>query len=90
MKANQDKRHFVASLDIITKLLLPDCLIENSSSDKLVGVLIDRMFNFNEYITNFCNKASKKIQALAAIFRNIPLTQRKLLIHAEVLPQFGY
>ena len=37
MKANQDKCHFLFSLDIKTELLLPKRLVENSSSENLLG-----------------------------------------------------
>ena len=77
MKANQGRCHFLSSLDITTELLLPDCSDENSSSEKLLGVIIDRKLNFNEHITNWCNKASKKIQALARIFPYMPVTPKK-------------
>ena len=33
-KANQDKCHFLSSVDINTKFLLPACILENSSSQK--------------------------------------------------------
>ena len=32
MKANQDKCHFLSSLGISTKFLLPACILENSGS----------------------------------------------------------
>ena len=90
MKANQDKRLFISSLDITAKLLLPDCSIKNSCSEKLRRVIIDRRPDFDEHVTNFGNKASKKIQARAKIFPYMPVTQRKLLIDTYFLSQFGY
>ena len=59
---------FLSSLDINTKFLLPACILENSNSQKLLGVTIDRKLNFNEHVTSLCDNASKKIQALAIIF----------------------
>ena len=50
MKANQDKCHFLSSLNINKKISL--------------------------HVTNLCDKASKKIQALARIFPYIPQTQK--------------
>ena len=90
MKANQDKYHFHSSLEITTKLSLPDCSIENSSPEKLLGVIIDRKLNFNEHVTNSYNKASKKTQPLGKIFPYIPVTQRKLLMNAYFFSQFEY
>ena len=39
-----------------------DCSVENSSSEKLLGVIIERNLNFSEHVTNFYNKASKKFK----------------------------
>ena len=76
LKANQEKCHFLSSLDINTKFSLSSCILENSNSQKLLGVTVDRKLNFNEYVTNLCDKASKKIQALARIFSYILQTQK--------------
>ena len=53
MKANQEKFHSLSSLDIITKFSLHNCTLENSSSQKLLGVTINRKLNFNEHVTNY-------------------------------------
>ena len=76
MKANQDKCHFLSSLDMNTNFSLPACIVEKSDSQKRLGVTIDRKLNFNELNTNLCDKASKKVQALARIFPYIPQTQK--------------
>lgn len=51
MEANQDKCHFLFSLDITTKLSLTDYSIQNSNSDKLAGVIIEGKLNFQEHVT---------------------------------------
>ena len=90
LKANQDKCHFLPSLDIDTKFSLPACILANSDSQKRFGVTFDRKLNFNEHFTNLCDKSSKKIQALARIFPYIPQTQKLLLMNAYFMSQFGY
>ena len=74
MKANQDKYHFLSSLNVNKKFSLPACILENSNSQKLFGVTIDRKLIFNGHVTNLYDKAGKKIQALARIFPYIPQT----------------
>ena len=76
LKANQEKYHFLSSLHINTKFSLPACILENSNSQKPLGVTFDRKLNFNEHVTNLCDKTSKKIQALARIFPYIRQTQK--------------
>ena len=72
LEANQEKCHFLLSLDINAKYSLPACILENSNSQKPLGVATDRKLNFNKHVINLCDKASKKIQALARIFQYIP------------------
>ena len=75
LRSNQDKCHFfLSSLDINTKFSLPACILGNSNSQKPLGVATDRKLNFNKHVINLCDKASKKIQALAIIFQYIPQT----------------
>ena len=90
LKTNQDKCHFLSNLDINTKFSLPACILENSDSQKRLGVTIDRKLNFNEHVTNLCDKSSKEFQALARIFPYIPQTQKRLLMNAYFLSQIGY
>ena len=52
MKGNQDKCHFLSSLDIRAKSSLHASIPENSDSQKPLGVTIDKKLNFNEHNTN--------------------------------------
>ena len=89
-KTNQEKCHFLSNLDINTKLSLHVCILENSNSQKLFGVTIDRKLNFNEHVNNLRDNTSKKTQVLARIFPYIPQTQKRLLMNAYFMSQFGY
>ena len=42
------------------------------TSQKILDVTTKRKLNFNKYLTNLCDKTSKKIQVLARIFPYIP------------------
>ena len=64
IKSNHDKCHFFSSLDITTEYQLSDCSVKNLSSEKLLGVIIDRKLSFNEHFTDLRNNASKKFEAL--------------------------
>ena len=44
---------------------LPDCILENSGSQKRLGVEIEGKLNFNKHVTNLSNKVSRKIQVFA-------------------------
>ena len=90
MKANQDKLHFLWSLDISTKFVLPACILKNSGSQKLLGLPIDRNLNCNERITNLFDKATRKVQVLGWIFPYIPQTQKWILMNAYFMSQICY
>ena len=47
----------------------------------ILGITSDRKLNFNEHVTNLCDKASKKNQF-------IPQTQKRLLMNAYFMSQF--
>ena len=61
-----------------------------SNSQKPLGETIDRKLNVNEYVTNLCDKGSKKIQALGRIFPYVPQTQKRVLMNTYFISQFGY
>ena len=69
LEANQDKCHFLSRLDINTKFSLPACMLENSDSQKRLGVTIDRKSNFNEHDTNLCVRQAKNLNTR----KNFPL-----------------
>ena len=72
MKTNQDKCHFLSSFGINKKFWLPAYMLENSVSQKLLGVTTGRKFNFNDYVTNLCDNASKKIKYTQELSTHVP------------------
>ena len=78
MQTNQEKVN-LSCLDISAKFLLPACILEHSGSQKILGVTIDRKLNFNDHVTNLCDKTSRKIQTFAKIFPYIPQIQKRYL-----------
>ena len=64
--------------------------IQNSASEKLLGITIDGHLNFNEHVSNLCKTASLKITALARFFPNMILNQRRTLMKAYFMSQLGY
>ena len=90
MKANVDKCHFLSSLDIASTMKIGSFTIQNSASQKLLGITIDRHLNFNEHVSNLCKTASLKITVLARVFTYITLKQKRTLMKAYFMSQFGY
>ena len=64
--------------------------IWESKKQKLLGVVIDRQLNFDEYLISLCKKAGKKLSALARLANILCLEQRELLMISFIESQFGY
>ena len=60
MKSNPDKCYFLSSLDMNTKKCFSSFDIENTHSQKLLGVKIDCKLNFYDHASNLCKRASAK------------------------------
>ena len=89
MNANLDKCHFLSSLDMNTKITVSSFDIENTHSQKLLGVTIDCKLIFYDHVSNLCKKASAKISAMARVFPFMLLNQRNLM-KAISMTTFGY
>ena len=81
MKLNQDKCHLIISghksEEIWAKI--GQTKIWESKNQKLLGVIIDRQLNFDEYLISLWQKAGKKLSALARLANFLSLEQRQLL-----------
>ena len=69
MKLNQDKYHLIISghkSEAIWAKTGQTKIWENKNQ-KLLGVIIDRQLNFDEYLISLCKKARKTLSALARL-----------------------
>ena len=76
IKQSKKKSRFLPNIYITKKYSLSTYLVGNSSSEKVLEIIIDKNVNLNEHVTNLCNKSSKK-QLIARTFPYMPVTQRK-------------
>ena len=90
MKANPDKCYFLSSLDMNSKISVNRFDIENTHSQKLLAAIIDRKIDFHVRAPNLCKKASARISAMATVVPFMLLNQRKLIMKAILISQFGY
>ena len=92
MKLNQDKCHLLVSgykhENIWARI--GEVKIWESSKQKLLGVVIDRDLNFNEYVSSLCKKAGRKLSVLSRLSNLMSFQQRRLLLKSFVEAQFGY
>ena len=88
MKANIDKYQFLSSFGIASTVTIENFTIQNSVSQKLLGITIDRHLNFNEHLSNLCKTGSLKITALATVFPYMNLNERRTLMKAYFISQW--
>ena len=65
MKGNTDKCHLLLSKDESSEIHVGDSIIESSTCEKLLGIKIDSKLRFDDHIQDLCNKANRKLLALA-------------------------
>ena len=90
MKANPDKCHFLISDVEDHEILIGDILVQNSESEKLLGIKLDRHLNFDSHIENLCKKASQKVNALSRIAPLMKFEQRRLIMNSFINSHFSY
>ena len=64
---NDDKYNLIVSTNELTEIQIGNFLIKNSANEKLLGVNIDSKLNFDCHVNYLCNKANKKLRALATV-----------------------
>ena len=67
-----------------------EIVIHNSQSKKLLGVTFHDKLKFDKHINTICQKANRKLNALARITPYVELTKRRILINAFFDSQFNY
>ena len=90
MKLNQDKYHLLVCGHKHAWDKISETKIWESKKQKLLGVVIDRNLNFDEYVFDLCKKAGRKLSVLARLSNYMSFEKRKILLKAFAESQFGY
>ena len=64
--------------------------IQNSNSEKLLGIKIDNKLTFDEHVSGICTKATQKLHALSRVGQFMTSKTRKVSMNSFILSQFGY
>ena len=64
--------------------------IKESDKVELLGITIDKAFNFEKHIENLCRSAQYKLHALRRIWKYLTLDKAKILGNAFIDRQFNY
>ena len=86
----KDKCHLVISNNEKVPMKTDNIELENTSSEKLLGIIIDSKLNFKEHLEGIIKKASRKVNVLSRITPYMNLTKRKLLMNSFFTSHFHY
>ena len=90
MKTNEDKCHLTVSTNELTEIQIGDFSIKNDANEKLLGDKIDSKLNFDCHVNHLCNKASKKLRALARVTPYMTLEKKKIVMNSFLNAQLNY
>ena len=91
LKANPDKFHLLLSDNNKDYYIsVANFTIQNSNSEKLLGIIFDNELTFTNHVSELCAKASQKLYALSRVCNITSFTQRKVIMQAFIQSQFGY
>ena len=90
MKSNSDKCHLIVGTNDTTEIQIGDFVVKSSSTEKLLGVTIDCKLNFDSHVKHLCNKANKKLRALARVTPYMTLEKKKIIMNSFFNAQFNY
>ena len=90
MKANLNKCHFLLSITDAFNFEISETVIRNSNSKKLLGVTFDNKLKFEKHIITVCQRANRKLNALARLTLYVELGKTRMLVNAFFNFQFNY
>ena len=90
LKANADKCHLIASSKVSVDIQISDIKVTSEPSVKLSGIHIGIRLNFDYHVSQLCKKASKKLHALARIFKYVETSKPRVLVNSFITSQFSY
>ena len=89
MKQNTDKCRLILNSQEPNTLKIGDLRLNNSLSEKILGITFDCKLKFNKNIEDICQKASQKLNALAKLAPYMGTTKKRILIKAFFKSQFN-
>ena len=90
MKDISGKSHLLMSGTERTYVNVDGSMIKSSQKEILLGINLDSELKFEDHVNFMCNKASKKLYALARIAPFMDIKQRRNIMKAFDESQFGY
>ena len=83
LRANADKCHLIA-YKVPVDIQISDIKVSSEFRVKFLIIHIDNRLNFDYDVSQFCKKASKKLFALAIIFKYVVTSKHNILVNTFV------
>ena len=90
MKLNTDKCHLLLNIQEPNILKIGDLHINNSLSEKLLGITFNFKLKFNKHIKDICQKSSQMLNALARVAPYLRTNKKCILMNVFFKSQFNY
>ena len=90
MKANLNKCHLLLSTTDTLNFEISETVIRNSNSKKLLGVTFDNKLKFEKHVIAICQRANRKLNALARLIPYMELGKIRILMNAFFNYWFNY
>ena len=90
MKANLGKCYMLLRSTESLNFQISERVIHNSQSSNLLAVNFDNTLKFEKHINIICQKANRKLNALARITTYMELTNQCILMNSFLDSQFNY
>ena len=87
IKSNPDKCHLFVSTNDNFAIRIGNFRVENTKSEKLIGIQFDNKLSFDYHFTRNIKKTSRKLYALRTYMN---LAKRKILMNVFFNLQFSY
>ena len=90
MKLNTGKCHLLLNSQEPNTLIIGDLHINNSLSEKLLGIAFDCKLKFTSTSKIFAKKASQKINALPRLVPCMGTTKKRIVMNTFFMSEFSY
>ena len=90
MKTNHDKCHILLNTQERFNIQIANFTIKFSKAKKLIGIILEKNLKFDMHVESICQKANRKLNALARIANYMELPKRRILLNAFFKSQFNY
>ena len=90
MKSNDDKCHLIVANTDNVAVALGNEVIEMSDTVELLGIKLDKNFNFSEHVSELLKQANQKLHGLARISKYLSHDKLKIIMTTFIQSQFNY